>query len=670
MSGSPVQDALTRLRDAVAPVELPLALPGAAEQVKARREITAQLDDYILPRLATIEAPLLAVVGGSTGAGKSTLVNSLVGRRVTNPGVIRPTTKAPVLIHHPADAPWFESDRILPGLARTTRPSNDQGSIQLVAEPTLPRGLAVLDAPDVDSVVEENRRLAAQLLAAADLWLFVTSAARYADAVPWEFLLHAAERSAAVAVVLDRIPPAAMREIPPHLGQMMTQRGLGNSPLFAVPETAVDAEGLLPDAAVSPIRSWLATLAHDANSRQAVVFQTLDGAIAALVGRTPALADAIDDQEATLAQLRADADKAYAEGARSINVQTADGTLLRGEVLQRWHDFVGTGEFFRALDEKVGWLRDKVMGALRGRPQEVDKVTVAVESGLEALLREEGEAAAERAEAAWRANPAGRELLTRSREDLSRSSRDFAPEAARVIRDWQGAVLDLVSDQGMEKRSQARFLALGVNTIGLALMIVVFAYTGGLTGAEVGVAGGTSVLAQRALEAVFGDDAVRRLAKRAKDDLDARVEALMAAELRRYHALLDGLQVEPERAEAIRRATAEVDTARREGLPTATTQTMLSGGEQSAIEVVQTPSHAAPGYGDPAEIAAPAAPQAEPIAPARELEARPGAPAYGTEPVRSNPFERAYGSSAPADEETPDIVDAEIVEEGPGRGAR
>jgi hypothetical protein len=56
-----------------------------------------------------------------------------------------------------------------------------------VVEDSIPAGLALLDAPDIDSVVVENRQLAAQLLAAADLWLFVTSAARYADAVPWSF---------------------------------------------------------------------------------------------------------------------------------------------------------------------------------------------------------------------------------------------------------------------------------------------------------------------------------------------------------------------------------------------------------------------------------------------------------------------------------------------------
>ena len=117
---TPLESALTELRAAVAQVSLPLPLPGAEEQRKVAEEINRQLDDYVMPRLATIDAPLLAVVGGSTGAGKSTLVNSLVGREVSAPGVIRPTTRAPVLVHHSSDARWFTDDRILPGLARSS----------------------------------------------------------------------------------------------------------------------------------------------------------------------------------------------------------------------------------------------------------------------------------------------------------------------------------------------------------------------------------------------------------------------------------------------------------------------------------------------------------------------------------------------------------------------
>jgi Dynamin family len=591
----PLESALVDLRSAVLPVSLPLPLPGAAEQRRAVREITSQLDDYVLPRLATIDAPLLAVVGGSTGAGKSTLINSLVGRRVTAPGVIRPTTRAPVLVHHSLDAEWFTDDRILPGLARSTGASKDARSLQLVTEDSIPAGLAILDTPDIDSVVVENRELAAQLLAAADLWLFVTSAARYADAVPWGFLNSAAERSAAVAVVLDRVPPRAMTEVPAHLGQMMSERGLGASPLFAVPETTVDDQGLLPASAISPIRGWLARLARDQASRAEVVHRTLDGAIGALAARAPRLARAVDEQAEVVNQLRAEVDHSYAEAVRTISVQTADGTLLRGEVLARWHEFVGTGEFFRALEHKVSWLRDRVVAAFKGEPPGARNLKVAVESGLEALVRQEADAAAERAEASWQANAAGRDLIGRTSADLTRSSPSFEQSAARAIRDWQGAVLDLVADEGMGRRSKARFLALGVNGVGVALMIVVFAHTGGLVGAEIGVAGGTAILAQRVLEAVFGDQAVRRLAETAKAELDSRIEALMAGELLRYHAILDGLGVDPEQATRLRSTAQAVEAARAEGLPQAVharpahDQALAAADERPAIEATRVP---------------------------------------------------------------------------------
>jgi len=103
--------ALVRLRDALQRTTLPLELPGVDECRVARVEMIDQLEDYVLPRLVQIDAPLLTVVGGSTGAGKSTLVNSLVGTRVTAPGVLRPTTRSPVLVHNPADADWFGQDR-------------------------------------------------------------------------------------------------------------------------------------------------------------------------------------------------------------------------------------------------------------------------------------------------------------------------------------------------------------------------------------------------------------------------------------------------------------------------------------------------------------------------------------------------------------------------------
>ena len=287
---------LTDLRHNLRQAQFPLDVPEAITQAGLARRIANQLNDYILPRLETIDAPLLAVVGGSTGAGKSTLVNSLVGRMVTQPGVIRPTTTSPVLVHHPDDAFWFDGDRVLPTLVRSRVASNDASSLQLVAESRIPRGLAILDAPDIDSVVTRNRDLAAQLLQAADLWIFVTSAARYADAVPWDFLNEAQERHASIAVVCDRVPVEAMREVPADLGRLMTERGLADSPLFAVPETKTNAEGVLPDQAVAPLRFFLSSLAQDQQKRREVIASTLSGAIGSVCERASYVAAGLEAQ--------------------------------------------------------------------------------------------------------------------------------------------------------------------------------------------------------------------------------------------------------------------------------------------------------------------------------------------------------------------------------------
>lgn len=554
--------ALVRLRGALQDVRLPLDLPGADEQRAARSEMIDQLEDYVIPRLMTLDAPLLVVVGGSTGAGKSTLVNTLVGKPVTTPGVLRPTTRSPVLVHHPLDAEWFGQDRLLPELERVRTSTDDPEALQLVPSDTVPRGLAILDAPDVDSVEERNRTLAAQLLAAADLWLFVTSAARYADQVPWDYLRQAAERSASVAMVLDRTAPEAVEQVATHLARMLAARGLKESPLFTVEEGVVDNAGLLPRSKVEPILGWLTSLAEDSEARGKVVKRTLDGAIRTLSHRSHGVADAAIEQDETARRLLTEADEAYARSVSAVVEATADGTLMRGEVLARWQEFVGTGELLKSLETKVGWLRDRVVNALKGKPMQAERVTVAVESGLETLLLEHAESAAERAEAAWRSTVPGRSLLAQADQDMSRASRDFRRQAERAVRDWQVEVLEMIRVEGADKRSTARFLALGVNGLAVTLMIVVFANTGGVTGAEAGIAGGSAVLGQKLLEAVFGDQAVRTLVQRAKDALETRITALFDAERARFVALVEGLEISPGAPDDLRNASRGVDDLR------------------------------------------------------------------------------------------------------------
>src|SRR5262245_13304220 len=511
--------ALIRLRKELEDAPLGLDLPGAEEIRVERKAMVSQLDDYILPRLVQADAPLLAVVGGSTGAGKSTLVNSLVGRSVTKSGVLRPTTRSPVLVHHPKDADWFQHERSLPDLKRTTNPTNDVGALHLMAVDSVPPGVAILDAPDVDSVDAGNRALAAQLLAAGDLWLFVTSAARYADEVPWSFLRKAAERSAAVAIVLDRTTERAIQEVRGHLARMLTARGLKDCPLFAVPESRIDVNGLLPSDVVAQLHSWLADLGSNVDARTQIIQQTLDGAVRHVVYRTHAVADAAAAQHETGESLAAEVTEIYDAVIEEIGAAVADGTVLRGEVLVRWREFVG-GDLARSLEQKVSRVRERMMGAIRGRPQAAEQVGLALERGLQMVLVERAETAASRAAGQWRSSEAGAALIDGGGGALARASRDLRIRADRVVREWQREVLEMVRMEGSDKRATARFLAYGVTGLGVTLMVVVFA-GGAARGTharhdESEEAAEAVAIGERILESVFGSETMRRMADSAR----------------------------------------------------------------------------------------------------------------------------------------------------------
>ncbi len=538
----PLAVALEHLNAVLPRAQYPLPLEDVDGLRRLTGAIANQVRDHLLPRAMRLDAPLLVVVGGSTGSGKSTLVNSLLRAHLTKPGVLRPTTTSPVLVAHPDDLGWFDSGRVLPHLVRSSTPVHDSRALHVVAHDALPAGLALLDAPDIDSIDDANRALSRQLLAAADLWVFVTSAARYADAVGWELLEQAAARDTVVSVVLNRCPPDVTDDLRSHLSQMLSERGLPAARLFAVAERKLGVDGMLPLPDVQPIRSWLAGLAAESGARTDIALQTLAGAVRGLDQQLTHLADGVRRQGAAVDEMGRQAANQFRLGADEVALATSDGTMLRGEVLSRWQDFVGTGEFMRGVEEQISRWRDRLTGWFTGR-QEVEGVRGAINDGLAALIVEHAQAACESAVNQWSLTSWGRQIVD-MHPALARTTPDFEGDAARAVRDWQADVLGLVAEQGRGKRTRARFLALGTNAVGAALIIVVFATTGGLTGAEVGIAGGASLLAQRLLEGVFGEDAVRRLASRAKNDLDARVQALFATQLTRFLHITEELAVD------------------------------------------------------------------------------------------------------------------------------
>lgn len=540
---STLRTTLQALREVTAQLPFGLQTGGMSEARTMRDQLLAQLDDYLIPRVTQQDAPLLVVIGGSTGAGKSTLVNTIVGQEVSRAGVLRPTTRSPVLICHPADAGWFTDDRVLPGLARFTgaepAAESDDGvrHLRMVTTASVRPGMALLDAPDIDSVVARNRELAVQLLAAADLWLFVTTAARYADAVPWELLRTARERATALAVVLDRVPPEALGEVDAHLRTLLDHEGLADAPLLLVPEAPL-VQGRLPPVAVAPVQRWITALAEDGSARAAVIRATLTGAVNSLRGRGAALAEAVDAQERAAWELNAAVDSSYGHSRATVAAELTGGTLLRGEVLARWQELIGTGELMRTLESRIGRVRDRVAAAVTGRPRATAPVETALETNLEALLRDAVERAAGWTAGAWSTRTDGNALLATDGRDLSRADTGLRARIQDVVRGWQGEVLELVRAQGGDRRQLAKLASYGVNGAGSVLIVALFAQTGGLTGGEVAIAGGTAVVSQKVLEGIFGDQAVRTLAAQARDCLLQRVDGLLDADARRFRELL------------------------------------------------------------------------------------------------------------------------------------
>jgi hypothetical protein len=133
--------------------------------------------------------------------------------------------------------------------------------------------------------------------------------------------------------------------------------------------------------------------------------------------------------------------------------------------------------------------------------------------------------------------------------------------AANEVREWQGYVLELVRAEGADKRAVGRAVSLGVNAVGAALMAV-FAHTGGLSGGEIVIAGGTVTLSQKLLEAIFGDQAVRSLAADARSDLLERIDRLLESEKERYQDLIRAAAPEREEAIRLRAAAQRVQEAR------------------------------------------------------------------------------------------------------------
>jgi energy-coupling factor transporter ATP-binding protein EcfA2 len=590
-----LEAALLNLRKRIAAIPLVFQIAGSEEVKTERGKLLSQIDDYLLPRVRRSAAPVLVALVGSTGAGKSTLVNSIVGAHVSATGVRRPTTNSPVLACHPDDIDWFAENNFLPTLPRVrqeglARPGRD-GLLVLAASDGMPRGIALLDTPDIDSVVQAHHEFAYQFLDASDLWLFMTSASRYADGPVWEVLQHARERKASLGVVLSRVPQTYREELTSHFNAMLNANGIAAENRFVIEQTPL-IDGMLPADAYQPVRDWLTATATQADRRVAVLSQTMSGVLDTFKTRVPAMAAHVEAQVVLRGELRRAAETAYQGAFDEAGTGLMDGTLLRGEVLARWEDCMVGGDLRPRRGAKPAKSAGRKGKRARRGPSRPAALNTALRSAVESLIVSVADRAAEAVEASWRADPAGAVLLTDAAAEkardvrakqvfesvfgpagqsgagnlaeadlkdadvikaadaaqasaFSRSSPDLALRAARAVGAWQDHLARLMEAE--DARSAVRRVSFEEEALSLVVLVAMLGETASAgpgvprlgTPAADSEDGGIYTAPRRMLTSVFGEKLLNGLLARARADLSDRVRLLLDEELVRFVEVID-----------------------------------------------------------------------------------------------------------------------------------
>ena len=518
---SPILDVVTDLHDDVAGALFPLDLQGVEDLRELRERVETQIGAHLLPRLKQEAGPAVVVLGGSTGAGKSTLVNSVAGREISEAGVIRPTTRQPVLAVATDDT-WLVAEHPVTELAR------------LVEDDAVPTGLALLDAPDLDSVVEGNRALGNLLLETADLWIFVTTASRYGDALPWRVLAQAQERGISIAVVLNRVPREVLSEVRGDLMRRMTDLGLGSAPLFVIRDVGPH-EGPLPATAVAELKSWLELIGGRHTSR-GIVRRTTQGVWGGLREELLVLADGISAQAMAAGGLRKAAEQAVADAAAALTTRLRTGVASQGASTTRWLATASTGGVLAPLTGDLGRIRRGWRGSgIRARSSAATAIGTEIRSALTALLHDTAADAAVALREAWEEPGRGaRPILDAvADDDAARSDRVIAAVAGWAAR------TDALAEKAV--LAAPAHVARTMDAGGLSALMQ--AGAAGLDGAA------------RAVRALLAAEAPLT---RISEDLEKTVTDTVGLETRPYLARLDALGLRSEAGAGLRLRASEL----------------------------------------------------------------------------------------------------------------
>jgi GTP-binding protein EngB required for normal cell division len=266
-----------------------------AEWLQPARAVAAQSGQ----RLALSRAHTVVAVAGTTGSGKSSLFNALVGLELSPVGVRRPTTGE---AHACVWGPPAEAAPVLDWLG--VRPENRftrESALDAEDQAGL-RGLVLLDLPDFDSVEQDHAIEVARLLELVDLMVWVVDPQKYADQVLHDRHLRRFSQHREVTVVAlnhaDLLGADDVTRLLADLRKLLAADGLAGVPIMATSAVAgrpglVELRAAL-ERAVASRRAALQRLAADVDQ---VVAELADlvgpAAVPLTVDRAPELVDGL-----------------------------------------------------------------------------------------------------------------------------------------------------------------------------------------------------------------------------------------------------------------------------------------------------------------------------------------------------------------------------------------
>ena len=464
-------------------------------------------------------------------------MNTLARAPVSRTGVLRPTTREAVLLATDPDAQ---------ALLRSALAGMPEGRLVRAPAAAARAGLALVDAPDLDSIERANRVVADALVEAADLGIFVTTATRYADKVPFDVLQRIAERGLPLLIVVNRLPTDdAEREV--VLADF--RKVLAGTPLRGLDDSRIEiigidegqlgssGESFTPDAAAR-VLARVDELAADRERRVALAKRALAGALAGLDPLIASVAADVEREAAEAEAVRAIARNAYDAELAALVEEMRGGTFLRTEVLRHWESYVKADQITLFFSRGLGRLRGTIVTAIRGMPEApVGVMEREVSSDVVAATVSRATEAARRVAGEWSSRPRSAVRLARD-PSLWSASPDLAARLEPRLREWVASIATEVQARGAPKRDLAFGVSLGVNALAVAAMVGVFAHTAGVTGTELGIVAATGFLNQKLLQAIFGEAAMREMIAGARERLEALLRDEFDRERRRYDKLV------------------------------------------------------------------------------------------------------------------------------------